>query len=87
MVCSQKRGRVFSYQRYLAILSKGTHAEPVFGHIVVHRSGADYACIEPVAHVANGFNLASQAVLGTGTRLLDPGESLGGSISFVVERA
>ncbi len=58
-------------------------ADPVFGHLVVHRpdSGA-YLCLEPVTHVANGFNLAAQGVLGTGTRLLLPGESITGKLSF-----
>lgn len=58
-------------------------ADPVFGHLVVHRpdSGA-YLCLEPVTHVANGFNLAAQGVLGTGTRVLLSGESMAGSVSF-----
>lgn len=58
-------------------------ADPVFGHLVVHRPDSlAYLCLEPVTHVANGFNLAAQGVLGTGTRVLLPGESLTGSLSF-----
>jgi aldose 1-epimerase len=64
-----------------AVLS--IEADPVFGHLVVHRpdSGA-YLCLEPVTHVANGFNLAAQGVPGTGTCVLLPGESMTGSLRF-----
>ena len=58
-------------------------ADPVFGHLVVHRPDSlAYLCLEPVSHVADGFNLAARGVAGTGTRLLAPGESLGGTIRF-----
>lgn len=58
-------------------------ADPVFEHLVVHRPlGGSYACIEPVTHVANAFNLAEAGTAGTGTRVLAPGESLRGRISL-----
>lgn len=58
-------------------------ADPVFAHLVVHRpeSGA-YLCLEPVSHVADGFNLAARGVPATGTVLLQPGGSLAGSTRF-----
>ncbi|GAB7532691.1 aldose 1-epimerase [Pseudomonas sp. 3A(2025)] len=53
-------------------------------HLVVFApAGSDYLCVEPVSHLANGFNLASR--LGndsTGTRVIGPGESLASDITF-----
>ncbi len=60
-------------------------ADPVFGHLVVHRPDTPiYLCLEPVSHVADGFNLAARGVAGTGTHLLQPGESLVGSMRFTL---
>ncbi len=61
-------------------------AEPVFGHLVVHRpDNLAYLCIEPVSHVADAFNLAARGVPGTGARMLVPGESLAGTVRFILE--
>lgn len=58
-------------------------ADPVFQHLVVHRpDNLAYLCLEPVSHVADGFNLAARGVAGTGTRLLAPGETLAGAMQF-----
>ncbi len=58
-------------------------ADPLFGHLVVHRpDNLAYLCLEPVSHVADGFNLAARGVLDTGTRWLAPGESLGAGMVF-----
>lgn len=52
-----------------------------FEHLVVHvPAGAPYACIEPVSHVADAFNLAASGVEGTGLRHLNPGETLAGIV-------
>jgi len=52
-----------------------------FEHLVVHvPAGAPYACIEPVTHVADAFNLAASGVEGTGLRVLNPGETLAGIV-------
>ncbi len=60
-------------------------ADPVFSHLVVHRpDSATYLCLEPVSHVANGFNLAARGVKQTGTHSLHPGECLTGDISFTL---
>lgn len=60
-------------------------ADPVFGHLVVHRPDSlAYLCLEPVSHVADGFNLAARGVAGTGTRWLAPGESLSGTLRFTL---
>ena len=58
-------------------------ADPVFAHLVVHRpDNQAYLCLEPVSHVADGFNLAARGVLDTGARWLAPGEALTGSMRF-----
>ena len=60
-------------------------ADPIFAHLVCHRPDSDaYACIEPVTHGADGFNLAVQGIKGTGTTMLAPGASLSGKISVHV---
>ncbi len=52
-----------------------------FDHLVLHvPEGAPYACVEPVSHVADAFNLAAAGVGGTGFRVLEPGEALAGVV-------
>jgi aldose 1-epimerase len=52
-------------------------------HLVIHRpAGSSYACIEPVSHVADGFNLSARGVAGTGTRILRPGEQMTGHLEI-----
>ena len=46
--------------------------------------GQDYFCVEPVSHANDGFNLAARGVAGTGVRVLQPGETLRGSLRFTV---
>ncbi|MEI6761786.1 MAG: hypothetical protein WCO22_15190 [Betaproteobacteria bacterium] len=41
-----------------------------------------YLCLEPVSHVADGFNLAARGVPGTGTVQLRHGEVLQGRLSI-----
>ncbi len=68
-------------------LSVRLSADPVLSHLVLHRpAGIDYICVEPVSHVADGFNLAARGVAGTGTRSLDPGDSLSGTVTMDVAR-
>lgn len=63
-------------------------ADPVFSHLVVHRPDAlTYLCLEPVSHVADGFNLAARGVFNTGTRWLAPRESLTGTMRFSLRKA
>ena len=64
-------------------LSVQLQADPVFEHLVVHRPvGGGYACIEPVTHVTNAFNLADGGIADTGSRVLAPRETLGGRLSL-----
>jgi len=61
-------------------------ADGTFAHLVVHRpDNLAYLCLEPVSHVANGFNLAANGVADTGTRRLAPGETLTGSINLSLQ--
>jgi aldose 1-epimerase len=63
-------------------------ADPVFGHLVCHRPDGDaYACVEPVTHTADGFNLAVRGVELTGARTLAPGETLSGDIRLRITHA
>ncbi|MCO8170855.1 aldose 1-epimerase [Pseudomonas sp. 21LCFQ02] len=53
-------------------------------HLVVFGpAGVDYLCLEPVSHLANGFNLAER--LGhesTGTQVITPGENFSSQVCF-----
>ena len=60
-------------------------ADPVLRHLVVHRpDNLAYLCLEPVSHVADGFNMAAHGIPHTGTRLLGPGASLAGTLRLRV---
>ena len=62
-------------------------ADPVLQHLVVHRpDNLAYLCLEPVSHVADGFNQAARGVPGTGTRWLAPGESLSAGMRLILLR-
>lgn len=57
------------------------HANEPIGHMVVHRPPSiNYLCLEPVSHVANGFNLAAAGQRETGTKNLMPGETMTGQL-------
>ena len=58
-------------------------ADPTFRHLVLYvPPGQDYFCLEPVSHVADGFNMLARGVQGTGVRVLGPGERLAGTVRF-----
>jgi aldose 1-epimerase len=60
-------------------------AEPVFGHLVIYvPRGEDFFCVEPVSNANDGFNLLDRGVPDTGVRVLEPGETLAGTIRFRV---
>ncbi|QGZ65563.1 aldose epimerase family protein [Paraburkholderia acidisoli] len=52
-------------------------------HLVAYapRSGS-FCCIEPVSHVANGFNFAAQDIEGTGTHVLEPGANFAAQVTL-----
>jgi aldose 1-epimerase len=47
-------------------------------------AGGAYACIEPVSHVADAFNLAALNVPATGMRTARPGETISGSMTLTL---
>lgn len=58
-------------------------ARGAFDQLVIHRpAAARYVCVEPVSHVADGFNLAAAGVGGTGIRVLAPGMCLQGGVEI-----
>jgi aldose 1-epimerase len=62
-------------------------ADPPFRHLVVYvPPGEDFFCVEPVSHVADGFNLMTRGAADTGVRILAPGETMGGTIRFIPRR-
>jgi aldose 1-epimerase len=42
--------------------------------------GQDFFCVEPVAHVNDGFNMLERGVEGTGVRVLAPRQTLAGAV-------
>ena len=60
-------------------------ADPIFRHMVVFvPPDRDYVCVEPVTHVANAVNMMAAGDEGTGLAVLQPGETLSGSVRFRV---
>jgi aldose 1-epimerase len=60
-------------------------ADSLLDHFVFFvPAGGPYACIEPVSHVADAFNLAAKGADHTGHRTLAPGETLSASIRIGV---
>lgn len=58
-------------------------ADAPLSHLVVHRpADQPYLCIEPVSHVADGFNLAARGVSGTGSVVLTSGAQLQGRMTL-----
>jgi aldose 1-epimerase len=58
-------------------------AEPVFGHLVVFTPpGRDFFAVEPVSHLNDAINRMDQP--GHGLRVLAPGETLSGAVTFRV---
>ena len=61
-------------------------AEPVFGHVVIYvPKGEDYFCVEPVSHVNDGFNRLAMGETDTGVVVLDPGQTLDGTVRLSAE--
>jgi aldose 1-epimerase len=58
-------------------------ADELYRHLVVYvPPGRDFFCVEPVSMIGNGFNLLTDGVQGTGVQVLDPGQSMRGSMYF-----
>ena len=61
-------------------------AEGPMHHLVVYvPEGQDFFCVEPVTNMNNAFNRAERGEKGTGTVLLEPGESLACKMVITLE--
>ena len=61
-------------------------ADGALKQLAIHRpEGGPYLCVEPVSHVADGFNLHARGIPGTGTRVLGAGESMQGRLQISLE--
>lgn len=56
--------------------------DPIFSHLVLFTAPDGTLGIEPVTHAADGFNLFSKGVSGTGVRVLEAGETLSGTVTL-----
>jgi aldose 1-epimerase len=55
-------------------------------HLVAHRPAQPvYLCLEPVSHVANGFNLAARGQAGTGTVQLAQGQAMRSELTLTLK--
>ena len=64
-------------------LSLTIDADPVFGHLVVFvPPGEDFVCVEPVSNVTNGIHQLTDGRDDTGLVVLEPSETLKGSMRF-----
>jgi aldose 1-epimerase len=62
-------------------------ADPVFGHLVVYvPPGKPFFCLEPVSNRNDGLNMLAKGRDDTGTVVLDPGETLKGTVVFSFSR-
>lgn len=61
-------------------------ADPLFGHLMFHVPAHDFEtfCLEPQSSRTSAFDGLDTATGAAGVHLLAPGETLGGSVSFVV---
>ena len=61
-------------------------ADPVFRHLVIYNPPLekDFFAIEAVTNTIDAFNLMAKGVPDTGTQVLEPGQTLGGSTYFKV---
>lgn len=60
--------------------------DPVFSHLVLFSAPDGTLGIEPVTHATDGFNLLARGVEGTGVRVLEPGETLSGTVTLRLQR-
>lgn len=59
---------------------------PPLDFLVLHAPpGTPYACLEPVSHAADAFNLEARGVAGAGARRLAPGKTLAGRVRIALD--
>lgn len=57
-------------------------ADAVFKHLIIFSHADGSLAVEPVSNATDGFNLMQRGFSGHGVKILQPGESLAGSIYF-----
>lgn len=58
----------------------------VFSHLVVFTAPDGSLAVEPVTHATDGFNLMAKGVEGTGVQVLEPGETMAGTVTLSVRQ-
>jgi aldose 1-epimerase len=62
-------------------------ASPEFGNLVVFvPPKQDFFCVEPVTNVNDGFNKLARGEPDTGVRVVQPGETLAGTVRFRITK-
>lgn len=64
----------------------GLSCDEVFSHLVLFTAPDGTLGIEPVTHATDGFNLFARGVSGTGVRVLEPGETVTGTVTLNVQQ-
>lgn len=60
-------------------------ADPLFKHLIVFTHADGSLALEPVSNATDGFNLMNQGFAGHGVQILQPGETMSGSIYLKLE--
>lgn len=58
--------------------------DPIFSHLVLFTAPDGTLGLEPVTNATDGFNLLAKGIEGTGVKILDPGETLSGTVTLTV---
>lgn len=77
-------GGLAALRRADGVVVTVTSAPPLDFMVLHAPAGTPYACIEPVSHAADAFNLAARGVGGSGARSLAPGETLAGAVRIAL---
>jgi aldose 1-epimerase len=85
----QNRGTAYLAEWSRVDIDRGSRAglrltaDKVLSHLVIHHvPDSSYVCIEPVSHLADGFNLAESGLEGTGSRVVEPEQALTGWVEI-----
>jgi aldose 1-epimerase len=60
--------------------------DSVFSHLVVFTAPDGSLAVEPVTHATDGFNLRAKGVERTGVTVLEPGETMAGTVALTVQQ-
>lgn len=60
--------------------------DPIYAHLIVFTAPDGSLAVEPVTHATDGFNLMAKGVEGTGVKVLEPSETMTGTVTLSVRR-